>query len=69
MTLTWDTVEGAQRYRVDRDGFPATSVTQTEYAFTPFPDGEAHSYEVFAEAPPRPRSEASDEVVAEPCSP
>jgi hypothetical protein len=69
MTLTWDPVEGAERYRVDRDGFAFTSVTHTEYAFAPVPDGQAHSYEVLAEAPPRPRSAASDEVLTEPCSP
>jgi hypothetical protein len=68
LTLTWEPVVGAERYRVDRDGSTWTSVTHTEYSFTPFPDGQAHSYEVFAEAPPRPGSEASEEAVAEPCT-
>jgi hypothetical protein len=67
-TVTWQPVEGADRYRIERDGFFAGSVTDADYSIQPFPDGKEHRYEVFAEAFPRPRSEASDEVVAGPCS-
>jgi hypothetical protein len=41
-TLTWQAVEGAERYRVERDGSFVSSETDTDYAIQPFHDGKEH---------------------------
>jgi hypothetical protein len=67
-TLTWQPVEGAERYRVERDGFFAGEESDTDHSIRPFPDGQQHRFRVFAEALQRPRSDPSDEVVTDACS-
>jgi hypothetical protein len=66
-TLTWEPVEGAERYRIERDdGFSYTS-TEAQHTFQPFPDGQTHEYRIVALAFPV-ESEPSDPVSIGPCS-
>jgi hypothetical protein len=67
-TLTWQKVEGAERYRIESDGSPIASVTNTDYLAHPFPDNHEHSYRVTATAFQHDDSEPSDEVTVGPCS-
>lgn len=65
-TLTWDPVESAERYFIERDGFRIDTTTDTEYQFSSLPDGESHEYRIRAGAFPR-ESDPSEGVVADPC--
>jgi hypothetical protein len=67
-TLTWQPVEGADSYRIERDGMYNGTERDTDHSIPAFPDEKQHSFRVFAEAFPDSRSEGSDEVVAEACS-
>lgn len=67
-TLTWQPVDGADTYRVERDGMFNGTEYDTDHPIQVFPDGKTHSFRVFAQAFPSSRSEASDEVVADACS-
>jgi hypothetical protein len=67
-TLTWQPVDGADTYRIERDGVYNGTERDTDHSIPAFPDGNQHRFRVFAEAFPRSRSEGSDEVVAEACS-
>jgi hypothetical protein len=68
VTLTWDPVEGADRYRIERDDGFAYLSTTTEFTFHPFPDGEPHEYRIVAMAFPD-ASEASAPVTVGACDP
>jgi hypothetical protein len=65
-TLTWDPVQSAERYFVERDGFRIDTTTDTEYQFSLLPDGQSHEYRIRAGAPPR-ESDVSEEVTVGPC--
>jgi hypothetical protein len=67
-TLSWQPVEGAESYRIERDGFFNGQEQDTNHSIRPFPDGQEHRFRVFAESSSRPRSDASDEVVTPACS-
>jgi hypothetical protein len=47
-TLTWDPVEGAVRYIIERDGDFEGSEIQLVHQFEEFPDGGTHEYRVIA---------------------
>jgi hypothetical protein len=61
-------VDGADTYRIERDGTYNGTERNTNHTIPTFPDGKGHSYRVFAEAFPGSRSEGSDEMVTEACS-
>jgi hypothetical protein len=67
-TLTWQPVDGAESYRIERDGSFAGEESDTDHSIPVFPDGQEHRFRVFAEAFERPRSDPSDEVVTDACS-
>ena len=67
-TLTWQPVDGAEKYRIEQDGHFAGMEDDTDYTILVFRDGNQHSYRVFAEAFPHSQSEASDQAVTEACS-
>jgi hypothetical protein len=66
-TLTWDPVDGAERYVIERDGFGTGTTTETEFKFQLFPDGMTHDFRVRAAAFPA-QSEPSESVEVGPCS-
>jgi hypothetical protein len=47
-TLTWDPVEGADRYIIDDDQGTGRMTTNTYLSFDLFPDGEIHQFRVRA---------------------
>ena len=67
-TLTWQPVEGAEKYRIEGDSMFNGTEHDTNHSIPAFPDEKQHSYRVFAEAFPDSRSEGSDEVITEACS-
>lgn len=67
-TLTWQPVDGAETYRIERDGTYNGTERDTNHPIPAFPDEKQHSYRVFAEAFPGSRSEGSDEAITEACS-
>jgi hypothetical protein len=66
--LTWESVAGATRYRIERDGDFAGSETGTVHEFRAFPDNREHRYRVLAEAFPGPDSPASEQITAPACT-
>jgi hypothetical protein len=52
--LSWDQVDGAESYRIERDGFPFSSTTDTSIDLTTLPgaDGQTHEFGVIASPPP-----------------
>ena len=66
-TLEWDTVDGAERYVVERNGQFAGFTEDASYTFELFPDGKAHEYRVRASAF-RTQSIPSESVDVGPCT-
>jgi len=67
-TLTWSPVDGAERYRIERDGHFAGTEADTDYSIQAFPDGQEHHFRVFATALLRPQSAPSQDAVTDACS-
>lgn len=71
-TLTWDPVDGAARYDIERDGDFEGFETETVHQFDEHPDGNTHDYRVIArdkDASLEGDSGPSEEfVTAGPCS-
>lgn len=66
-TITWTAIEGAENYRLEEDGHFYATKYGTEH-FVPAKEVfEDRRYTVFATALLRPRSDASNPVVAEKC--
>lgn len=66
-TITWGPVDGAESYRIEVDGHFRSTELGTDFFIPGEQAFQEQRYEVFAEALLRPRSDASDAMVAGPC--